>query len=115
MKEELLKKLLEWAEGLGDLAAAELPLVAQEIVTYGFYSGILTIVFGLFGLIVCLLLVRTANKNLHVDDREGLIVFLSICAFFSFIFSVGMIADGVKRVTLTSTAPRLYIIEYLRR
>lgn len=114
------EKLLDFIEKTGetsvDFAKEQVPLVIQEVLSWGFYSNGLYLIINLILFLIflsCNLYSIKIGKRLH-NDTDG-IVWLGCCFGLTptLITFVNSIAYG-STVLKIWCAPRLYLLETLR-
>lgn len=112
--EKLLDMFITALESGADLAKTEAPKFMEEILAYGLTTSILSFALLFLGSLTLLLLGIKFYKECETD-QEG--VFAGACVFVSAIslFLFAMSYCSLKTVIKIKTAPRLYIMEELRR
>lgn len=122
---DVLGYLLDSVQKVGDVAVDQLPLVAQEIVAWGFWSNLVSYLFVwlLFG-VACSTVVTVVRKHSKLDDgyggpnRHGFVVIAS--ASIAVVTGIALMPmtfadDGPGQQALKSAiAPRLYVLDWLR-
>ena len=116
MNEELKTKenemLLKMLEG-SDFPVGEVPLLLQEIVTYGIVSGALWIAVSMAFIFVSCICWKIALVS-YKEKNEGLVVAAVFGAFI--VGSTGIAIFLINIVTNFKAyfAPRLYLLDYAR-
>lgn len=124
MKEEILKKLLEYMENTKDFVLENAPCFFQEIATYGFIKNSTLSIVGLFLLIFCVYAfwknfksiefeeVRNSYNQLKVDSYKNvaMIVLSSIGIIVGVLGFIICFEPAIKAFF----APKVYILDYLR-
>jgi len=103
MKEDLMKKLLEWASSTENIIEGKLPPLLQEVSNYGFFLTILGIAFmliGVFGGLRLVLYEKKSENFLPIGIAGGLILFI-----------LGLLTTLINCECWL--APRLHFIELL--
>ncbi len=120
---ELEKKLVEYMdktagaiEQVLDFSMEQAPLVVKEIISYGFWSGVLWIVISA-GMILFSIKkykeLRTLKKVASYPEDKKL-GFAQFCVFVLSVVFVIVFACNIQKLVKVSVAPRLYIIDSLR-
>lgn len=120
MKEEIeqsLDKILEWAEAGEGFVLEQGPLVAQEIVAWTFWRGVLIGVpcVAVAVVIVAIGLWRAylfTKSECEVDRTMGTFFALAIAGVLALGPALGA-AETIPNAIKAAVAPRLVIIEYL--
>lgn len=109
--DEMMKQLLLWANETKDFLSAELPLVAQEFLTWGFYEGLFSILWMSALIYGCYRIFNYCRSDKHLDDDTS--CFIGIASLIVGILCIVGIINNTKDCIKIKTAPRLYIIEQL--
>lgn len=121
--EAIAETIVQWLQGLGDQVAQQAPLLAQEVLRYGFWEAILYTVVafafmgGLIGLglfIKARMTTYYANTRYRPGDDMPSWIPLLICGGFScipFAVAVGELVTIIQIVV----APRLYLLNEVAR
>lgn len=116
--QELQKKLIEWAEKIGDIASEQLPDFAEQIIAYEMWSssiwmnvGIGLLCFFGFLFFICLIFAIVDRHNGDTLDELG--AFMLILILIS-IPPCGLICTKYSKLKKCEVAPKLVIIDYLR-
>lgn len=111
MKEEILKKLLEYAESTASFIGEELPEIFRQVVSYGMLRSFIfclpmlgMIIFGVAG-------VKVIGDE---EDTGEFNNFLFLAAIFLVIGGGIGLYYGVVDILKALMAPKLYILDYLR-
>lgn len=116
MNDELQKKLIQWAEKIGDIASEQLPDFAMQIVAYKIWVSYIwmTIGFSLAAvlgfIVVILILFLCFSDAKERDDLCGCIAIFLFAACFP--LAVG--GYNYTQVIKCEVAPKLVIIDYIR-
>lgn len=109
MKDELLKKLLDWANSLENLVREQLPPLLQEVSNYGRLCaifGIVLLLCSVFGGITAILIGSRKARNGEGSMAIGVLVF-----FLGTIIAGCIISNSIE----SWFAPRMYFIHELTR
>ena len=120
MDKEILNKflieigtLLQQAKGF---TVEQLPLVAQEILTYGLYTHLmdlfLAIVFVIGGIVMIKKIHNMLIKKDWYTDPPVLLYAVPICLIITGVFSIQYDIEKIFKIKYT---PRLYLIEYVSK
>lgn len=118
MKEELLKQLVEIIQKTNDFTIEQMPLVAKEIIKYGFVSSLVFLIIDILLILGCFFMVRRSMKVFDNDDLKDSdelmcrIKFITACILFIPLL-IGIFYQTSDLIKVT-TAPRLYIIDQLK-
>lgn len=118
MKEDLMKKMLDWINNIESFAAEQIPDFAEQVVQWGIFEGLCGICMSLLGSVVLSILCikfYTQMKVAKAKDKWAGDVWLAltmICGIGSaatFIFPLNIfIFQTIKAIA----APKLYLIDY---
>lgn len=120
----VLSYLLDSVQKVGDVAADQLPIVAQEIALWGFWSNAITyailllINVVLWSIIAGCLVTNGTLFDRDCPSRKGLVAI--VCAVMAFYFGIGLssetlMAKGCMRSAVKAyAAPRVYVLDWLR-
>jgi hypothetical protein len=120
MKDELLQKVLEWAQTITDFANAEIPLYVQELLTYyTFYHGvILSLNILIFAPLLYFSIKGIKASYAYTQENQGIdVVFgISVCAGGALVSCImlptSIITQGLSLIKIL-VAPRVWLLEYL--
>jgi len=123
MDRELQKKLLEYVTNAESFLGAELPVYFNEFITYHWYASLFYLMCSLLIFLMSLSVfyfiykVVTGKISLEVDnDAFATIVLCSIIiSFIGFISSGTSIVYYGDRLFKISAAPRVFVIDTLRK
>lgn len=115
---QILQFLLETAKATGEFAKEQLPLVAQEIVTFGiakhvigFLAAALVGVAGWRGLSRYVQKVKESKGNIWSEEQVGLGRLLQ---FGGAAVCICLAVSNLISLSQAILAPRLYLLEYLK-
>ena len=119
MKQKLEKELLqsldtvkEYLTKSADFASEQAPLVVEELIRFNLvYSGVVATISGIF-LLCCLAFFISVVTSEEMGGDESFAMCLA-SLFFGFISAMPF-SVHVKTLIMCLTAPRLFVIEYLR-
>lgn len=126
MNEEIAAEILKWLKGIGDTVTEQAPLLAEEIIAFGWVSTaakLLWVVLFLVAAVACHRLAKyfwkkqkDAKQNSYSDPDWGAFAVGShiACGFLSLITFVIAFDTTLWFLKLTF-APRLYVIEQVAR
>jgi hypothetical protein len=123
LKSELQNKLVDYMTGLEegvsslvDFGSEQVPILVQEILTFGLIEHGVFIGVDLLVMCIFLFIIKKIYPYLKntVDDGDPLpVVGLAVCT----LFSVFMFASAIKGILICvkiQFAPRLFMLEYIR-
>jgi hypothetical protein len=123
MKEETLndvtRKLLEYAESAETFAQAEIPKYIEELLNYMVIANAFDI--ALMSVIVFTALIAfiaVLLKYDYLDDNhlaEPLLCVSGIFLVSSIVISICIVPNSAKEIFKIKTAPRVFIIDYLKK
>lgn len=119
LSEEVINKVIEWAEGLESMAAEHVPALAHEIVAYGFWMGVAKVIWGIIGgLSVWWFREYLAQRIVKTDlldatERGPALACSYVVTVVLTIPAVIAMVNGGRAVIMTTVAPRLYAVERL--
>jgi hypothetical protein len=107
---ELDQKLIEWVEGLKNLASEEIPPFVQEVARYGFISNCVYAA-AFFALLIAGIVLLVISVRRYEDMNAWFIGNLCAAAMclIGFIAGVDSIANAVK----ARIAPKWFVLENL--
>ena len=117
MNDEITKKLIEWVESIGNLAAEELPLFAQEVASYGFYSEmVLSIVFLVLGVVSSIVLYKCVRTMAREDlDAPDICFFGILGSALAVILLIPAMVVSANAMIKAKICPKLYVIERITK
>lgn len=129
---ELLRYVADAVKDGGDAIKEQAPMVAREIVAYGFWSGAVGCAIGIAAIFVAFaagLLIHSHVKHAKANfkpyykgnefdpilDANSLIVIGGTMAVLvGVVFGSVEVVSSVYPIVKTTVAPRLYVLDYLR-
>ena len=116
--EESATSLLDWVESSGEFVTEQAPLIAHEIINYGFWLNLIGVITGcVFVLIGSIAAYKGFLKGFLSSKDELEIVAWSVVGALGAILTfsgVVMTYTHVPTLLQTVVAPRVYLIEYLK-
>ena len=106
---DVILKATETVEAAGAFIMAEAPAVAQEILRYEFYLGILALCFGLFIILLPTVLIVVGIRSKW--EGEGLTVVTIFGSVIGYFAGVMIITCNLQWLHIW-LAPKLYLIKY---
>lgn len=112
-----MSTLLEYVEAGAEFAAEQAPLVAQELIAWGFWDGVvgavssaLVLMFGSYFFVKFSIGLSRAIKE---DDDDGM--FMNVLGLLPIVilwfFAACRLLCNVSTIIKASVAPRVYLIE----
>lgn len=116
---KLLDMLVQSVESIKDTADVQLPLLAQEILSQYFWTAVLTTVWGCVFWSIAIasgVIAKRLLRHADLTDDRFLSGVVCCCAavIFTLIGSFPVIA-GTAQLVRACTAPRLVVLEHIRR
>ncbi len=120
-------EVLDWLRATADVVGEQAPLLAQDVVRYGIFDGVVSILVGLVLLAVTIFVLmkvlpdfwgrgRALDKN-HEDGFGwyGVSACLAVCSVFGGITGFVWTVTGVFTCGKALLAPRLYILQEIAK
>lgn len=111
MKEEILQKLLDWAQDLESFVGDQVPAVVTEIITWGLAYHSAWFILATTVTVLSAVFVSSVWKKAN-GGREAFIpigIGMSVLLILGPIISLVNLFNGLKAYF----APRLYVLDYL--
>ncbi len=114
MMESYAEKLLAALESGANWLEGEIPLLAQEVLTYYTWESIALIAAGLALAVACFWLARRAVNYEAKDRWDDWVLAWGGGSAIAGIMSLVFLLVGVPQFLKVTVAPRLFLIEWLR-
>lgn len=114
MKEELLNsftaKALEYLNSAEAFLKAEVPAYVQELLLYNFYSNLIGLIPLLIGASICIFILYKARKYVNNPD-----VIFALFPAIALVLCLAGAFDNINTIIKIKVAPRVFLIEHLKR
>jgi len=126
MKEQILnqfmEKLLHYVNSAEIFANKNVPLYIEELLKYKMYDSITVIIISIIVLFIAVAYFVFALKTIKIDERIGCytdfstfkVTSSSMVLVGAIILFVINLSICTRRIIKINTAPRVYVIDYLR-
>jgi hypothetical protein len=107
---ELMLKLAGYVQQFGDLAKSEVPLVANEYLSWYFWMNAIGVIAALAIFILSFVGWRLSLKHFNAADDKFV---ASVFAFIGLAFSIILFSTTAMNVVKVSVAPRVVVLDKL--
>jgi len=105
-------ELIEWVRNIEEFGSEQLPLLIDEILTFGLLRQLLILKSSIIVLAVMILAIIGLCIKVYYDEWSDAMVGVGVIGA-AMVFPIGFIVTSTLTIKMIETAPRLYILKQL--